>query len=66
MSLSKKARDGWSATGAVLSALASVWIIGVGFYLHIAFFVIAGFFFMICTVIGIMIYILRGTTWRSP
>lgn len=64
MSMTQRAKSAWSAVGAIAAALASVWIIGVGFYLLMPFFVFAGFFFLLCTAVGIMIYLLRGTTWR--
>lgn len=62
--MSERAKAAWSAVGAVMATLASIWIIGVGFYLLMPFFVFAGFFFLLCTAVGIMIYMLRGTKWR--
>lgn len=65
MTLSKRAKDGWSALGAVLATAASLWIIGVGFYLVMPLFTVVGFVFLLLTGLGIMIYLLKGTTWRT-
>lgn len=62
--MSQRTKATWSAVGAVLATLASIWIIGVGFHLLMPLFVFAGFFFLLCTTVGIMIYLLKGTTWR--
>ena len=62
--MSERAKAAWAAVGAVAATLASLWIIGVGFYLLVLFYVFAGFFFLLCTAVGIMIYMLRGTKWR--
>lgn len=65
MTLSAKAKDRWSALGAVVATIVSVWIMGVGLYLTSPFFIFAGFFFLIATCLGITFYLLKGTTWRN-